>query len=204
MIFTVSVRTTSQLKVCMKCLWLYKRTQVFRSWSEYNHFCPFYLQTFSYWISFVAVYSCMDGCVDSWFRITVLIRWLRAFLTHYHDSNKSSPFGTNNWMCISKMMCLTTRNHGFNFPSHTCSLNKYAHPWWFVEPHASIFCYLPFCSLSEKMISSLGACALIEALQVNHSLQELEWVLIVGLFCGGKIFAEPQSWTIVLRKFLTG
>ena len=31
--------------------------------------------------------------------------------------NKSS--GTNNWMCISNMMCLTTRNHGFNFPSHT-------------------------------------------------------------------------------------
>ena len=65
------------------------------------------------------LYTCMDDGVDSWFRMTVLTRWLHTFLTHYHGSNKSSPLGTNNWMCISNTMCLTTRNHGFNFPLHT-------------------------------------------------------------------------------------
>ena len=37
------------------------------------------------------------------------------------------------------------------------------------------FCYLPFCSLSEKEISDLGAYALGEGLRVNQTLQELEW-----------------------------
>ena len=57
------------------------------------------------------LYTCMDGCVDPWFRITVLIRWLCVFLTHYHGCNKSSPHVANSWMCISNMMCLTTSNH---------------------------------------------------------------------------------------------
>ena len=68
----------------------------------------------------------------------------------------------------------------------------------------SIFCYLPFCSLSEKEISSLGACALSEGLRVNQSLQELEWVELPysGYFLWGKKdFAEP--WSIVLPEFPT-
>ena len=52
-------------------------------------------------------------------RITVLIRWLCTFLTHYHGSNKSSSFWTNNCMCISNRMCLTTRNHGLSILTHT-------------------------------------------------------------------------------------
>ena len=56
-------------------------------------------------------YTCIHRFVDPWFRISVLIRWLRAFLTHYHYFNKSSPFGTNNGMCISNMMCFITRDH---------------------------------------------------------------------------------------------
>ena len=52
----------------------------------------------------------------------------------------------------------------------------------------SIVCYLPFCSLREKEISDIGAYALSEALQVNHSLQELEWVQLPysGYFWGEK------------------
>ena len=70
-------------------------------------------------IEFHLLYTCMDGCVDPWLRITVLIRWLCTFLTHYHGSNKSSSFWTNNCMCMSNRMCLTTRNHGLNIPTHT-------------------------------------------------------------------------------------
>ena len=38
------------------------------------------------------------------------------------------------------------------------------------------FLSLWFCSLKYNMIRDEGACALAEALQVNQSLQELEWV----------------------------
>ena len=39
-----------------------------------------------------------------------------------------------------------------------------------------ISCYLTFCSLSRNQISVGGACELAAALQVNQSLQGLEWV----------------------------
>ena len=54
--------------------------------------------------------------------------------------------------------------------------------------------YLPICSLSEKMISDKGAYALSEALRVNHSLQELEWVqLLYSGYFGGEKFSQNHD-----------
>ena len=51
-----------------------------------------------------------------------------------------------------------------------------------VEP-PPISRFLTFCSLSGNQISNIGACELARALQVNHSLQELEWVqLFMSLY----------------------
>ena len=56
--------------------------------------------------------SCAEIVCDTWKH---LHGWLCAFLTHDHSSNKSSPFVTNNWMYISNVVCLTTRNQLCSF-----------------------------------------------------------------------------------------
>ena len=47
---------------------------------------------------------------------------------------------------------------------------------WRNVNHFSFCCSLTFCSLSKNEIEDKGVCALAGALQVNQSLQQLEWV----------------------------
>ena len=51
----------------------------------------------------------------------------------------------------------------------------YVHSWRFLEPPFFV-CSLTFCSLGSNQIRYKGVCAVATALQVNLSLQQLEWV----------------------------
>ena len=73
--------------------------------------------------------------------------------------------------------------------NETRSCASFAHKvMGFVEPPL-ISCSLTFCSLSGNKISNEGACELAEALQVNQSLQTLEWVQpFISYFLGSVLW----------------
>ena len=121
------------------------------------------------------------------------------FLSHCNNFDTSSPFVTNIWMCISKCIVFDHKESFISCVHLFLTLPGYLQCNMFMNHVSSSFLFHVIHSLSGNKSSAEGMYAVFVALQMNPSLQKLEWVETCLSFLLVKILVccYALAWLIV-------